>query len=296
MRLPRPVLALLLATLAAPAAASELVGALSQNRVSLTASFSGSEILIFGAIRHDAAPPESRESAEDQPPPEALEEAVEEAADAADADAPPPAAPENAAGPTGLPRSDVIIVIEGPRQALSVWRKERRAGIWMNVNSVAMTSVPSFYAVASTAPLHQILSPEADAAYDISVRQAIRADQAPGESALFTEALMRIRERSDHYVSLERWVHLDRDILFRANVRLPANLTEGAYTTRMYLVQEGQVVSQYRTAIFVRKDGFERWLHQLAYEQPFLYGLLALAIALVAGWGASALFQKLRQS
>ena len=259
-------LILLLLTLAGalPAAASEIVGALSQSRVSLTTSFSGSEILIFGAIRRD---PNEEQLAES----------------------------DEANGSTDY---DVVIVIEGPRQPVAVWRKDRRAGIWMNVDSVAMASVPSFYAVATTAPLNQIVSPETDAQYRISARQAIggaAADDASPDAALFTEALMRIRERSQQYLALDRWVHLDRDILFRANVRLPANLTEGAYTTRMYLVQNGAVVSQFRTAIFVRKEGFERWLHQMAYDQPFLYGLMALAVALVAGWGASALFRFIRQ-
>lgn len=239
---------------ALPLRAGEIVGALSQNRVSLTANFSGSEILIFGAIRHDGATDD--------------------------------AAP-----------FDVIIVIEGPRHPVAIWRKDRRMGIWMNVESVNMGSVPSFYAVATTGPLHQILSAEEDAQYRISAPHAIRAAQAMGDvedAALFTSALLRIRERADQYLALDRWVYLDRDILFRANVRLPANLTEGAYTTRMYLVREGVVVNQFRTAIFVRKEGIERWLHQLAYDQPLLYGLLALALALVAGWGASAAFRYIR--
>ena len=260
------MLLLILALLTAlPATASEIVGALSQNRVSLTASFAGSEILVFGAIRRSA------------------EEVATEERLAAEGDT----------------DFDVIIVIEGPRQAVAVWRKARRAGIWMNVDSVTMASVPSFYAIATSAPLASILSPEADAAYRISARQAIRAEQAgdgSAEALQFAEALMRIREGSAQYLALDRFVHVDREILFRAVVRLPANLTEGAYTTRMYLVQGGAVISQYRTAIFVRKEGLERWLHELAYEQPLIYGLLALVISLFAGWGASALFRLIRQS
>ncbi len=248
-----------------PLGASEIIGALSQNRVSLTANFSGSEILIFGAIRRSAD--------------EVLAEAEAEAA--------------------GLEDFDVVVVIEGPRQRTEVWRKDRVAGIWMNVDSVTLASVPSFYAVATSAPLTEILSPEEDEINRISPRQAIRAEQAGDgspEALLFAEALLRIRERTAHFMTLDRFVHVDEGILFRANVRLPPNLTEGAYTTRMYLMQGGQVVSQYRTAIFVRKDGLERWLYELAYEQPFLYGLLALVIALIAGWAASAVFRLIRQS
>lgn len=246
----RWLVAVLLVVLALPVAASEIIGALSQNRVSLTANFSGSEILVFGAIRYEPG----------EIPPEAL---------------------------------DVVITIEGPRETVFVWRKDRRAGIWMNVESVRMESVPSFYAVATTRPLEAVLTPETDASIRISTRQAIGAtDEA---NRLFSEALLRLREREGAYLALNRFVHVDRDVLFRTVVRLPANLTEGAYTTRMFLVSGGEVISQYRTAIFVRKEGIERWLHQMAYDQPLIYGIMALLLAIGAGWGASALVQALRQ-
>jgi len=253
-------LILTLLTVALPSAANEIVGALSQNRVALTANFSGSEILIFGAIRRD--------------PYEILVE-----------------------DPGFVPPFEVVVVIEGPRQPVAIWRKERRAGVWMNVDSVTLAAVPSFYAVATTRPLHEIITPETDAQYRISARQAILPEQSIGDvsdQTVFAEALLRIRERAEQYLTLDRFVSLERDILFRTHVQLPANLTEGAYTTRMYLVRDGAVVHQFRTAIFVRKDGLERWLHQMAYDQPLLYGLMALAIALIAGWGASALFRFVR--
>ncbi len=252
---PPLVIVLVLILTVLPARGSEIIGALSQNRVSLTANFSGSEILIFGAIRHATALGE------------------------------------------GEPDYDIIITIEGPRHPVSIWRKARTLGIWTNVESVSMGSVPSFHAVATTAPLERILTAEEIAEHRISTVHAIRPEQATGDVAdidSFTEALIRLRAREGAYQALDRWIFLDRNVLFRTTVALPANLTEGGYTTRMYLVRDGEVVHQYRTAIFVRKEGLERWLHQLAYDRPLVYGLLALIIALVAGWGASAAFRFVR--
>ncbi|MGC1259467.1 MAG: TIGR02186 family protein, partial [Jannaschia helgolandensis] len=40
-----------------------------------------------------------------------------------------------------------------------------------------------------------------------------------------------------------------------------------------------------------QKVGLERWIYALANEEPILYGLLSLFIAIVAGWGASAVFR-----
>jgi Putative transmembrane protein (Alph_Pro_TM) len=54
------------------------------------------------------------------------------------------------------------------------------------------------------------------------------------------------------------------------------------------------VVSSYETSIDVRKVGLERWLFVLSRQQPMLYGLMSLAIAIAAGWGASAAFRLAR--
>lgn len=260
--------------------ANEVVGALSQNRVSLTASYSGSEILIFGAIRRDPA--------------EALREAERPESEATRS-----RRDQGDVGPQYPAGFDVIVVVEGPRHPAEIWRKERRAGIWVNVDSLTIPSVPSFYAVASSSPLSEILDPAVDAELRISHDETIRLDAASGEVARpeeYAEALMRLRDRSGHFASLERFVHIDRDVLFRARVQLPASIIDGAYITRIYLVRDGQVESTFRTAIFVRKDGIERWLYELAYDHPFLYGLLALVIALLAGYGASTVFRIIRNS
>ena len=72
-------------------------------------------------------------------------------------------------------------------------------------------------------------------------------------------------------------------------------MTEGGYVTRIFLTRNGKVVTQYQTTIEVRKVGLERWLHSLSRNQPLLYGLMSIAIAIAAGWGASAGFALLRR-
>ena len=51
--------------------------------------------------------------------------------------------------------------------------------------------------------------------------------------------------------------------------------------------------SQFRE-IDVRRVGLERWFFNLAHEQPLIYGILALFLAIFFGWGASALFRYIR--
>jgi uncharacterized protein (TIGR02186 family) len=235
--------------------AESVVAGLSSDSVAITASFDGSDILIYGAIKRESPIPQG-------------------------------------------PPLQVIVTVEAPSSGVTVWRKERKAGIWVNAQSVRIGAAPGFYAVATTADLDDILLPEWDNRYRISLPLAMRAfaGQVAVESAVpFTEALIRIREDEGLYRLDEGSVSLIDQTLFRADVSLPANLVEGAYKTRIFLLRDGQVIDVFVAPINVRKVGLERWLYRLAFDQPFLYGLMSLLVAVAAGWGASAAFQKLRR-
>ncbi|WP_050525570.1 TIGR02186 family protein [Pseudorhodobacter aquimaris] len=232
-----------------------IVAGLSQNLVAITANFTGSEILIYGAVRREAPIP------------------------------------------SGAPLQ-VIATVQGPSGPLTVRRKERRFGIWMNVDSVTIGRAPSFYAIASSAPLSEALSATEDLRHQITIPSAIRAVGTAAEAAdapVFLDALIRIRKENHDYSLAESSVNLLQSTLFRADVALPANLVEGEYKVRLFITRDGHVVDKHEEIITVNKDGFERWIHNLAHEQPLVYGLLSLVLAVAAGWGASVAFGLLRR-
>ncbi|MBV1902192.1 MAG: TIGR02186 family protein [Marinosulfonomonas sp.] len=245
---------IVLLALTAPAFGEEVVAGLSQNRVAITANFDGSEILVFGAVKRDAPAPVTGEM-------------------------------------------HVIVTVSGPSKPVTVRRKEHRYGIWMNTDSVVVDAAPSFYSIATSAPLADILLDTEDLRHRISIPRAIRLVGAPddiSDAASFTEALIRIKTKKDLYQLKPETVIMDEETLFKTQIALPANLTEGAYITRIFLTRNGQVVDAYETTIAVQKVGLERWLYNLAHEKPLIYGILSLVIAIAAGWGASAVFRYLR--
>ncbi|WP_108482802.1 TIGR02186 family protein [Oceaniglobus ichthyenteri] len=245
---------LLLVALTTPAQSEEVVAGLSQNTISISTNFDGSEILIFGAVKR--------------------EQQIDRDSDLG-----------------------VIVTVAGPRQSLTVRRKDKWAIIWVNQDSLEVQSAPSFYAIATSAPFSDMISDEADQQHLISVDRAISAGVA-SEGVIdkdnFTEALIRIRSKANLYQMNESSVALRADTLFNTSIALPANLVAGNYTVRFLLTRDQQVVSQYETAIFVNKVGLERFLYSLAHEQPIWYGLMSLAIAIAAGWGAAAVFRYIR--
>ena len=239
--------------LAMPAKAEEIVLGLSRDEVAITATFEGSDILVFGAVKREA-----------------------------------PIASDSNLG--------VIVTVAGPDRPVMVRRKDRRLGIWVNTDAVEVDAAPSFYAVATSAPMKEVLRDTEDLRHRITIPRAIRSvGTTVDDSPAFTEALMRIRERSDLYQVLEGEVDLEQDTLFRTAITLPANLTEGDYEAHIFLTRDGTVIDEYITTIPVKKVGLERWLYNLAHEQALLYGLMSLAIAIASGWGASAAFSLLRR-
>ena len=246
----------LILLLSQPASAEEsIVAGMSQNRVSITADFDGSEILIYGAVRRETPAPTDR-------------------------------------GPL-----EVIVTVEGPSTPVTVRRKARVAGIWVNSSSVLVDSAPSFFAVATTGPLDHILSDTDNLRHGITIERVIRAVGITAEAekaAEFTEALLRVRTAEGRFRVLQGKVELTEETLFRTDVVLPANLTEGEYKVRLFLLRDKRVIATQERVIGVRKEGLERFVFNLAQQQPLAYGLISLALAAVAGWGASAAFRFIR--
>lgn len=191
----------------------------------------------------------------------------------------------------------VIVTLEGPSEPITIRKKTREMGIWVNTESVGIAAVPSFYAVATSAPLAEILTPAEDEQERISPRLALRAFSGPlqvDDARPFTEALLRIREEEGRFSVAEGTVQLQEDTLFRVDFDLPSDIAEGDYKARIFLLRDGEVIDRHRAAIYVRKVGLERWLYATSRETPWAYALMALALAALSGWLASEIFRRIR--
>lgn len=198
------------------------------------------------------------------------------------------------APPPDWPLLQVIVTVEGPATPLVIRKKERVAGIWLNRGAVQIASAPSFYAVATTGELGDILSPKEDAKHHVSIPSTIEAIAGAEDEEAYVQALQRIRAETGQYRLAQNSVLLLRQSLFRTDITLPANLIEGEYRVRIFLTRGGEVVDMQENVIDVRKAGIERWLYNLAMEQPLAYGVISLIMAMVAGWGASEIFRRFR--
>ncbi|MBT3628584.1 MAG: TIGR02186 family protein [Rhodospirillaceae bacterium] len=197
-------------------------------------------------------------------------------------------------GVKSLP-GDIIITLRGPEAPIVVRRKRVVAGIWINRDSVAFRDVPQYYALAASRPIDEIMTTE-----ELN-RNQIGSDhillntiwsQTTDEVSAFREAVWRARTQDALYAPTAGEVVITHDSLFRATLKLPGNVPIGDYVAETLLVRDGEVLSRRESQLKVEKSGISAEIYDFAKGQGALYGLLAIAAALVAGWVGGVAFRK----
>lgn len=193
---------------------------------------------------------------------------------------------------------DIIIVVRGPQGTLNVRRKRRIAGIWINADGASFDNVPGYYTVLTNRPIAEIASFNTLGELRIGVSSVktglllAAAGEARKNAGDYIEAIVRILGRKKLYQETDGGITFIGKHLFRAEFELPANVPLGKYEADVYLFRNTQLVSQYTTGLAIEKSGLEQWIYSLAHDQPLLYGILSVILAIAAGMTASAIFRK----
>jgi uncharacterized protein (TIGR02186 family) len=195
---------------------------------------------------------------------------------------------------------DIAVTIRGPLKPVTIWKKDRRAGLWVNSQSLTFEGVPNYYAVLSTRPAAEIATLQDRKAYDIgldALNLPLEAEDgskpqtaAPQE---FQSALIRLKQSSGLFVERSgEAIDFIGPRLFRSRIELPASAGAGLYRAKFYLLQKGKVLGETSAHIRIKKIGIEARLSSAALSYPWLYGMLAVAVAVAAGGCASLIFRR----
>lgn len=192
-------------------------------------------------------------------------------------------------------KGDVVVVVRGPESEVVVRRKGRKLGIWVNEADMTFQGVPGYYAIAASRPLKEFLPERVAARHQIGVdnlRFSAPEGAAPAKAEAFRAALIRNKIRQNLFFAEPERIAFLGNRLFRTDMRFPANAPVGTYIVQIFLVEDGEVVNAEITPLVVSKVGFEAGVFHFAHRHSLAYGVLAILIAVVAGWTASAVFRK----
>ena len=242
----------LLAPLLIAADKPVLVPDISARQVQIRYSFTGAQLLLFGAVVYPGGRPPDRQV-------------------------------------------DIAVVLRGPVQPILLREKEKIAGIWMNADSNRFRSAPSFYAVASSRPLSDLLDERTAAIYELGVHNL---QLSPGGGALpekerrFEAGLLDLRERRNLYQENPRGVEISGGVLYRAAITIPSQVPVGTYTAETFLIDRHKVIAAATRDIEIDKSGFERYVALAARRHRLVYGLACVFLSLGLGWAAAVAFRR----
>ncbi len=106
------------------------------------------------------------------------------------------------------------------------------------------------------------------------------------------QAFLRNKQRQGLYPREVGEVRFLGNKLFRTNIFFPANVPTGSYTVDAFLVRDGRVISAQTTPLIISKLGLEADIFEFAHDFSAFYGLVAVFLALVAGWIAHVVFRR----
>lgn len=231
----------------------ELYAGVTEEVISITSNFTGQELVVFGTIAE--------------------------------------------ASPADAAKRDVIVILRGPRSNVVVRKKEQMGVIWVNREKAQFEGVPGFYFVASVRPLSQIASKPVLERSEIgldNLRILALTDEDTGQIDEFRHAIVKEMEEKGLYteVSGEHALNFIGPHLFSVKIALPASVPVGIYRIDAIMLNEGNVVGAYSWPLEVDKFGIERWLFDLAHDEPAIYGVWMVLISIFFGWASSMFFRR----
>ncbi len=229
-----------------------LVPDVSARSIEIRYSFTGAQLLLFGAILY----PGGRVPADD---------------------------------------AEIAIVVKGPVEPVVVREKQKIAGIWMNADSHRFRSAPSFYAIASSRPISELVDERTAAIYELGLGNL---QLSPGGGALpekeqrFEVGLLELRQRQGLYSENPKGVEISEGVLYRARIDIPSQVPVGTYTAETFLIDDERVIAAATREIQIGKSGFERFVALAARRHSFFYGLAAMLMSLALGYAAAWAFSR----
>jgi len=202
---------------------------------------------------------------------------------------------------TATPRRggyDIVATINGPRQDAVTFRKARRVGIWLNVDSREFDNVPSYLAVLANRDLDAIASADTRRRLQIGIenipltqRAAVTIADAAADDP-FRKAFVRINEQRGLYREAANGITFLAPLLFRADIPLPAGVLVGNYEVDVRLFADGAPIARAPSAFEVYKAGFEQFVTTTARSHGLLFGLVTAMMTLATGWLGSVIFRR----
>jgi hypothetical protein len=191
-------------------------------------------------------------------------------------------------------RSKIIIAVVGSEREERFNTKARFGPVWLAAGRVRISGAPSLFLRFSTEPVTAMLSPGDIARRHLdeaSMTARIRIEPPSPDnrgSAVIEESYIALKKSEGTYsfgsggVVMENPGDCER---YALKLRWPKRAPPATYQVRVYEVRDGSIAREASVPVSVVRTGFPAWIAELAENRASLYGVAAVLIGALAGFG-----------
>jgi uncharacterized protein (TIGR02186 family) len=195
----------------------------------------------------------------------------------------------------GKKGDDIIVIVTGPKGLVTVQKKEKILGVWVNTRKVNYINTPKYLSISSNRRIDDILNKKTQKISEIGLNN-LKIRIQPGikveKEGNWRQALTRNMLKSNLWSINENSVTLNKDSLFRSYLELPSNVITGQFEVKILHYRNSKLVSQQINSINVSKSGISAEIYDIAQNYSTLYGIFAVLLAVLVGWGSNLIFRK----
>ena len=195
----------------------------------------------------------------------------------------------------GKKGDDIIVIVTGPKGLVTVQKKEKILGVWVNTRKVNYINTPKYLSISSNRRIDDILDKKTQKISEIGLNN-LKIRIQPGikveKEGNWRQALTRNMLKSNLWSINENSVTLNKDSLFRSYLKLPSNVITGQFEVKILHYRNSKLVSQQINSINVSKSGISAEIYNIAQNYSTLYGIFAVFLAVLVGWGSNLIFRK----
>ncbi len=200
------------------------------------------------------------------------------------------------------PGSSIIIKIESKSNSQLMKKKGKVAGfLWMNVGDIVFNNIPVFYQIHATGKLDDILGDKTRDHYIIGYKSLLNHSKITPvlddkDKALWFYELVKLQESNGLFKITENKISVKEapgdKVKYRLELDWPYQAMPDQYTIKKFSIKDGNIKSVESSIITVQQVGIVKSLTNMAQNMAALYGIISVAVAIVAGFLTALIFQK----
>ena len=185
--------------------------------------------------------------------------------------------------------SDIVVIFRGPNTEETFNKKVRAGPIWINSGKVHVRKAPSLFLSYSSTPVGKILPEALVRQYGLLPDAISRQMELDADGDTIDEDVMRsnylaMKSGIDVYQVHEGGVSIGGQ-RFSALVDWPRTAPPADYEVSVYECSGKEVLGVRKATLSVVKVGAPQYIYDYSNNRSSIYGVLAVLLALIAGFG-----------